>query len=561
MLRMQRQARHSCWIRDVFIILLVASACLLSCLTVYADSMPGGNLADPAVRAVDVAEPAVVRIITTIKGHLTVHFPPTTQVTFPQQDNGSYSLQISGTGTFITSQGDILTTDHVVNPPKDKTLDQMLYNAAAQDVANYINQNAKQNSSQVTNDAVTQQLSSGQLSSTASYDSPVSSVVYLSTSYTGPLTASDLSSLPTGVSWQVDQIKKESPGQQDLAIVHVPIRDGPSVQLVDSSKIGNQGSFTVIGFPGNVNTSQQANDFLTLSVNAGAGSSQQTQAMATPAVDPNGDNGSGGGLIVDSQGNIVGLISSTSNISGSSLSQANNNEHAMLNSLNLDTTPGQFQQLWSQAFQDYTSTDPSSASASPVQIGCMGTGCASHWQKALDDFNQLATNYPNFKAAQPYLNYVQQQVQSEQVTPTVAPSPTVSPSPQVHRSSNLKPKLGPIAFPSVQVLTITAIILLLGLVVLLFAVIGGRAKKAKLAKTREREQDANNPATSQGVVRRGSGEKSADSVLSASPQPNVSEGSSSQSTLVLKIWPCGHMNRPGARFCSICGEVAPSDNP
>jgi hypothetical protein len=521
---------------------LVASACLLSSLTVYADSAPGGNVADPAVRAADVAGPAVVRIITTIKGHLTVHFPPTTQITFPQQDNGSYSLQISGTGIFITSQGNILTTDHVINPPKDKTLDQMLYNAAAQDVANYINQNAKQSSSQVTNDDVTRQLSSGQLSSTTSYDSPVSSVVYLNTSCTGPLTASDLSSLPTGVSWQVDQIKKESPGQQDLAIVHVPIQDAPSVQLAGSSKIANQGNFTVIGFPGNVDTSQQANDFLTLSVNTVAGSSQQTQATATPEIDLNGDNGNGGGLVVDSQGNIVGLISSTSNISSSSLLQANNNELAMLNSLNLDTPPGQFQQLWSQAFQDYTSTDP------------------SHWQKAQDDFNQLATNYPNFKAAQPYLNYVQQQVQSEQVTPTVAPpSPTVPP--QVHQSSNPKPKVAPAAFPSVRILTITAIILLLGLAILLFAVIGGRAKKANLAKTIERESDANSSTISHEEVRRESGEKSANSALSDSPLPHVSEESSSQSTLILKISPCGHMNRPGARFCSICGEAAPTSSP
>lgn len=541
MLRMQRQARHSCWIRNALIILLIASACLLSSLTVYADSAPGGNIADPAVRAADVAEPAVVRIVTTIKGHLTVHFSPTAQVTFPQQDNGSYPLQLSGMGIFITSQGNILTADHVINPPKDKTLDQMLYNAAAQDVANYINQNAKQSSSQVTNDDVIQRLNSGQMSSTTSYNSPVNSIVYLSTSYTGPLTASDLSSLPTGVSWQVDQIKKESPDQQDLAIVHVPIQDAPSVQLADSSKIANQGNFTVIGFPGNVDTSQQANDFLTLSVNPVAGSSQQTQATATPEADRNGGNGDGGGLVVDSQGNIVGLISSTSNISSSSLLQANNNELAMLNSLNLNTTPGQFQQLWNQAFQDYTSTDP------------------SHWQNAQNDFNQLATNYPNFKAAQPYLTYVQQQVQSEQVTPTPAPSPTVPP--QVHQSGNPKPKVAPAAFPSALLLIITAIILVLGLVVLLFAVIGGRAKKANLAKAAGRESDADSSTTSRGVVMRESGVKSANSALSDSTRPNVSEGASSQSTLVLKIFPCGHINRPEARFCSICGEAAPSDNP
>ena len=311
------------------------------------------------------------------------------------------------------------------------------------------------------------------------------------------------------------------------------------MQLADSSKIANQGNFTVIGFPGNVDMSQQANDFLTLSVNPVAGSSQQTQATATPEANRNG--GDGGGLVVDSQGNIVGLISSTSNISSSSLLQANNNELAMLNHLNLNTTPGQFQQLWNQAFQDYTSTDP------------------SHWQNAQNDFNQLATNYPNFKAAQPYLTYVQQQVQSEQVTPTPAPSPTVPP--QVHQSGNPKPKVAPAAFPSVLLLIITAIILLLGLVVLLFAVVGGRAKKAGLAKTAGRDSDADSSKTSRGVVKRGSGVKRANSALSDSPLPNVPEGSFSQSTLVLKIFPCGHMNWPEARFCSICGEAAPSDNP
>src|SRR5580765_5803800 len=117
MVRTQCGFKHINCVRVVFIMVGIVSAFLLSCLTVYADSTPGGNVADPAVRAADVAGPAVVRIITTIKGHLTVHFPPTTQVTFPQQDNGSYSMQISGTGTFITSHGDILASDHVVNPP------------------------------------------------------------------------------------------------------------------------------------------------------------------------------------------------------------------------------------------------------------------------------------------------------------------------------------------------------------------------------------------------------------------------------------------------------------
>ncbi|HEX3641055.1 MAG TPA: zinc ribbon domain-containing protein [Ktedonobacteraceae bacterium] len=516
----------------------IVPAFLLSCLTVYADSTPGGNVADPSVRAADVAGPAVVRIITTIKGHLTVHFPPTTQVTFPQLDNGSYSLQISGTGTFITSHGDILASDHVVNPPKDKTLDEMLYNAAAQDVANYINQNAKQGSSQVTKDDVIQQLSSGQPSSTTSYDT-ATSVVYLSTSYTGPLAVPDLKSLPTGVTWQVDQIKKESTlDQQDLAIVHVPMQDAPSVQLADSSKIQAQGNFTMISFPGNVDVSQQPNDFLTTSVNVISADAKQTSATATPPVQGGGnvDNGNRSSLVLDSQGNIVGIISSPNNSGSSTFLQENNNQRTMLSSVNLDTTPGQFQQLWSQAFQDYVSTTP------------------SHWQKAQDDFNQLQANYPNFKAAQPYLNYAREQAQRELATPTSTVQ-LATPTAQTHQSNHTRPRATPASFPSAQVLTVTAIVLLLGLVVLLFTVIAGRAKKGRLANVRS-------AAVPIGERRKDGGESRANSqpsqVSSGLPQPpDLSGGSSAQSTLVLKIWSCGHMNRPGARFCSVCGEAAP----
>src|SRR5205823_7501787 len=44
------------------------------------------------------------------------------------------------------------------------------------------------------------------------------------------------------------------------------------------------------------------------------------------------------------------------------------------------------------------------------------------------------------------------------------------------------------------------------------------------------------------------------------PQP-VQQSSTSVQTVVsgtLRPWPCGHMNRANARFCSICGEPAPT---
>ncbi|HZR40061.1 MAG TPA: serine protease, partial [Ktedonobacteraceae bacterium] len=275
--------------------------------TAYAGGTPpGGNITDPGVRAVDIAAPAVVRIITTINGHLTVHFSSTSNITFPQSSSASYAVQVSGTGTFITSKGDILTADHVVNPPKDQTLNQYLFTLAAQDVADYMNQNGK---GQVTKDQVLQQLSGGQLQSTTSFDTP-SSEALLSTSYTGPLTAPDFNSLPTQIYAKVDQIEKESsPDQKDLAVVHVPMTDTPSVQLGDSSNVQVQDTLTIIGFPGNADVSQKPTDFLTSSINKINVSSIKTTSSGAPVIQVGGnvEHGDSGGPALDTNGTVVGI--------------------------------------------------------------------------------------------------------------------------------------------------------------------------------------------------------------------------------------------------------------
>src|SRR6266487_4430600 len=98
------------------IVVLVGLVCLTllgmigNSPTAYADGIPGGNVSDPAVRAVDIAKPAVVRIITMLNGQLIVHFssPANQDVTFPQGGSG-YQLAFSGSGTFITASGEILT--------------------------------------------------------------------------------------------------------------------------------------------------------------------------------------------------------------------------------------------------------------------------------------------------------------------------------------------------------------------------------------------------------------------------------------------------------------------
>ena len=204
------------WLLRIMIVLAMAALYTIamagSIPVTHADGIPGGNVSDPVIRAVDIAKPAVVRILTSLGGHLTVHFSATQNVTFPQ-GGGVYPLTLSGSGTFISAHGDVLTADHVVNPPHDQQVNQFLDTVAAPDVANYINQNLKPNPP-ATKDQVAQELISGQLPSDPNYDRPISQV-FLSTDYTGPLSAPDLSSVPAQFQAPVDRIELESSVNQE----------------------------------------------------------------------------------------------------------------------------------------------------------------------------------------------------------------------------------------------------------------------------------------------------------------------------------------------------------
>src|SRR5437016_6474380 len=119
MYRTMPLSRRQRWLSRT--LLVVGLVCLnilglLGSATVTFASAPGGNVADPVIRAVDIAKPAIVRIITFINGRLTVHFSSTQNVTFPLTGS-PYQITLSGSGSFISAHGDILTADHVVNPP------------------------------------------------------------------------------------------------------------------------------------------------------------------------------------------------------------------------------------------------------------------------------------------------------------------------------------------------------------------------------------------------------------------------------------------------------------
>src|SRR5947209_3592405 len=529
------------------VMLVIGFACLfiisttVMASTTYASGRPGGNVTDPVVRAVDIAEPAVVLIITKLGAHLTVHFSQG-NVTFPQGTGNSYPVQLSGSGTFITAHGDILTADHVINPPHDPALNQFLDDLAAKDVAAYMNLNAK-SGSQVSANQVDQELKSGQIAASATYD-PATSEVFLNTTYTGPLTATDLANLPFQLHAAVDRIEKESSfNQRDVAIVHVNMNDMASVQLGDSGTVQQQDQLTIIGFPGNGDVSNLPTDLLTASVNTITVSSIKTTDTGAQVIQVGGnvEHGDSGGPALDNNGTVVGIVSfGLSNSGGTTFLQASNSAEQLVQSLNLDTKSGPFQQAWSQAFTDYAATTP------------------GHWHKAAQEFTSITTKYPLFKEVKPYLTYTQEQAKTEQLPSTHTPTST---------PSSQNPLLA-------YMWTIGAVVVLLALALLMLAVVVRRRGKKSPTQRKAAGQEARK-AVPPSVAQPNASVASIPAQRWQAPLPTHEDGmvafgapassssaqpSSTQASAVsgiLRPWPCGHMNRPNARFCSICGEPAP----
>ena len=574
---------------------------------VYADG-PGGNVSDPVVRAVDIAKPAVVRIITQVVGQLTVNFPGGQSVTFPQtpqQGFNGYPLDFSGTGAFISAHGDILTADHVVNPVQDDrtTLDQGLQQTASQDVANYINQNLKP-AQPATPDQVTQQLNSGQLPSTTQYQQPKSRV-YLSVEFSGPLSAPDFQSIPASQYANVDQIKQHSPFDAlDTAIIHVNGMDNmPMLQLDDSSTVQEQDQLRIIGFPGNGDVSTAPTDFLKPSINIINVSAIKT-FNGSPVIQVGGnvEQGDSGGPALDSHGKVVGIVSfgSVATQGSTSFLRTSNSAKQLIQQAGIDTAPSSFQQSWSKAFNDYASTTP------------------GHWHQSSQEFQQIATQYPRFQAINPFLQYTKQQAQTEpQTQGTNMTSPGTS---NASASGGLNPVYIVIGGGA------ALIVLLLG-----GLAVSRRRKPAAAAASGypyASGQSYGTPPSTPGVSQSQPGQ-SPSAVIPQTPvhpgqsgyqqqpgygsragyqsqpaapapqpglpsqpaapqqnyrpQPAPSSGMAAfgapnvpntpqptsaapDATLVARpntpssqwrTWPCGHTNRYDARFCGICGEPAP----
>ncbi len=376
--------------------------------------VPGGNISDPVVRAVDIAKPAVVRILTNINGQLTVHITSTQSATFPL-NGGNYKLELSGSGAFVTAHGDILTADHVVNPPHDKDLDNALFTLASQDVATYINQNLNPTTPYSAQDTLAL-MENGNFQTTTQYGQP-SSYVYLSTDYTGPLLQTNLQNLDSSVWQRVDKIEQQStPNAHDIALIHVNMKDTPSIQLDDSSAVAPLDNLTIIGFPGNadIEGNNAPTELLTSSVNKIYVSALKASSAQSPLIQVSGnvEHGDSGGPALDSNGNIVGIVSFYSSDFdyplGTSFLQTSDNALELIQAQGLDTKPGPFEQAWKQAFTNYAATTP------------------GHWHKATQELQNLLSHYDNFNAGVPYLNYAQTQADHEKLPTTHTTSSSIN---------------------------------------------------------------------------------------------------------------------------------------
>ena len=357
---------------------------------------PGGNFQDSVVRAVDIAEPAVVRVATTEDATISIQLC-TRSVTLPLS-GPPYQIGVTGSGAFITGNGDILTADHVVDVPDDA-----IVQFAAQDIAALLNNaSAVDPGCQAAAPVTADEVASGAVNfGFTTHRSHVRSFAWLSTSYTGPLSVSALRNVPK---LDATRLVTSTFNEDDLAIIHVNMSDTPSVRLDDSSAVAVEDHLTVIGFPGNGDVNNDPTNFLTPSVNNVQVSAIKTGDNGTQLIQVGGnvEHGDSGGPVLDDAGHIVGVVS----FGGpdprglTTFLRTSNAALALIQGQGLDQTPGQFQRAWARAFGDYAAT------------------YAGHWHAAAREMTQIAASYPQFQALAPYLNYAQSAAAQEQLPQT-----------------------------------------------------------------------------------------------------------------------------------------------
>ncbi len=405
---------------------------------------PGGNTANPTILQIDIARPAVVRILTAYSIEMVTQLCPGVTSTINDQ------LAFTGSGAFISSQGDILTADHVINAPTD-----VLKIGAIQIEAQSLHDDLQAKCAKVLNTSfltVQQTIDyfSEHLDQVNVVASAPQSVVWLPTDYVGSYSQNSIQSIKN---YPLTVRAESSYNVNDLAIVRIALPDTPSLPLGVSADVAPTDTLTMLGFPGSADVSSSPNDLLTESIDpltvSALKHNSDSGGGSLIEVSGNVEHGDSGGPAINAQGQIVGVVSfSLSDFGSTRFLQASESVQPLVAQLNLNLTPGHFQTLWQQAMLDYASTAP------------------NHWHTATTELQALATAYPEFNAAQPYLNYARQQAATE----TANGSSGSSASSPTSFLAQITPQ---------QLLIVVASILVLLLVLLIVVISMGRRRRIR----------------------------------------------------------------------------------
>lgn len=375
---------------------------------------PGGTLSDPLVREVDIAAPAIVRIVTLYQARITLSLCGQ-GVTLPTASAG-YQIGGSGSGAFISAHGDILTADHVVDTPPE-VLDQALFEdpRAATDIAHSINSACAPAVPVLPQDVQNGIVQYNGIAYQTKYSKP-RTTVWRSTSYTGSLgkvSSQGIDALFAVPNYTATVLKSSQYAQDDVAVVHVNLDDTPSIALDSTASVADADHLAIIGFPGNGDLNDDPTNLLTPSFNDVSVSAIKQNDNGSPLIQVGGnvEHGDSGGPAIDNQGRIVGIVSFSyvdANDPGSTaFLRSSDSALKVIAQANIDMQPGAFQRLWRQALTDYAAT------------------YSGHWHKAATELASLSSSYPDFHGVQPYLQYAQNAAAKEVITSSNAQLPLI----------------------------------------------------------------------------------------------------------------------------------------
>jgi hypothetical protein len=342
---------------------------------------------------------------------------------------GSYTIGWSGSGAFISANGDILTAGHVVDDSKD-SLEAGIFESptSGTDIADLLNANAAclhltapLTPDDIANGAVQVLGIPYQATTTEpNFD------VFRSTSYTGPVSlggsVTRLGDIVNGVPHQQAKVLAFSEFlKEDLAVIKVDLTDTPSITLDPSSSVAMADQLTILGYPGNADIptdlpelgGTDPSNWFTVSANVVTVSAIKKNGTGSQLIQVGGnvEHGDSGGPALDAAGHVVGVVSFgfTSDLpAGTGFFRASDTALPLIAQANVDTHPGAFQQAWQQALADYAATS------------------AGHWHKAASELDALAAKYPDFRGVQAYKDFAERAASHESLSAaSLAPSMTL----------------------------------------------------------------------------------------------------------------------------------------